>query len=320
MKRFKRILCEAGIGEVRTRVLKCAVDLALKNQAELTVIDIIEPWAKASGQRETERQRESIKLARQKRLELALVPFRKRMAIDACSVNVTSMPFLALVREVLSGEHDLVIRESENPDWIDCILGSDDMQLLRVCPCPVWLLDPSASQNQSRRILVAVDVDREYPAHELDVRHALNQLVLELACSQSLAKSAQLHVVYACPPLSTTPSYPSMPMGLLTTEQMHANHELELARLIRETTAYIGSEAMQLIERQDHLLDGSPRRSIPKLARRLAADLVVMGSVARTGIEGLLVGNTAEAILAQLDCSVLVVKPPGFVTPVTLDD
>lgn len=47
MKLFKRILCDAGVGEVGTRVLKSAVDLVLKNQAELTVIDIIEPWPKA---------------------------------------------------------------------------------------------------------------------------------------------------------------------------------------------------------------------------------------------------------------------------------
>jgi nucleotide-binding universal stress UspA family protein len=29
-------------------------------------------------------------------------------------------------------------------------------------------------------------------------------------------------------------------------------------------------------------------------------------------------GNTAEAILGQLDCSVLAIKPPGFVSPVSL--
>jgi nucleotide-binding universal stress UspA family protein len=44
-----------------------------------------------------------------------------------------------------------------------------------------------------------------------------------------------------------------------------------------------------------------------------------MGTVARTGIPGLIIGNTAEAILDQITCSVLAAKPPGFVTPVTLD-
>jgi nucleotide-binding universal stress UspA family protein len=55
------------------------------------------------------------------------------------------------------------------------------------------------------------------------------------------------------------------------------------------------------------------------LAANLQADLVVMGTIARTGISGFIIGNTAESILDQLTCSVLAVKPPGFVTPVKPD-
>jgi nucleotide-binding universal stress UspA family protein len=45
-----------------------------------------------------------------------------------------------------------------------------------------------------------------------------------------------------------------------------------------------------------------------------------MGTVARTGVAGLFIGNTAEAILEQIECSVLAVKPEGFETPVSLED
>jgi nucleotide-binding universal stress UspA family protein len=44
-----------------------------------------------------------------------------------------------------------------------------------------------------------------------------------------------------------------------------------------------------------------------------------MGTVARGGIAGLLIGNTAERMLRKLPCSVLAVKPEGFVCPVSLD-
>ena len=44
-----------------------------------------------------------------------------------------------------------------------------------------------------------------------------------------------------------------------------------------------------------------------------------MGTLARTGVAGLFIGNTAETILEQLTCSVLAIKPPGFVSPVTFD-
>lgn len=55
------------------------------------------------------------------------------------------------------------------------------------------------------------------------------------------------------------------------------------------------------------------------LARMKAVELIVMGTVSRSGIAGLLIGNTAEKVLRQVDSSVLAIKPEGFVTPVKLD-
>jgi len=45
-----------------------------------------------------------------------------------------------------------------------------------------------------------------------------------------------------------------------------------------------------------------------------------MGTVCRTGLSGFIIGNTAEKVLSEVNCSVLTVKPEGFVTPVTLED
>jgi len=70
---------------------------------------------------------------------------------------------------------------------------------------------------------------------------------------------------------------------------------------------------------QKHVIKGLPRREIPALARTLEADLLVMGTVGRTGVPGLFIGNTAETILEQIECSVLAVKPEGFRTPVSVD-
>jgi len=58
-----------------------------------------------------------------------------------------------------------------------------------------------------------------------------------------------------------------------------------------------------------HVVQGNPRSELAELANKVGADLVVMGTVARTGISGLLIGNTADAILSQLNCAVLAFKP-----------
>jgi nucleotide-binding universal stress UspA family protein len=68
------------------------------------------------------------------------------------------------------------------------------------------------------------------------------------------------------------------------------------------------------------MLKGEAGALIPELAEKMEVDLIVMGTVGRGGIAGLLIGNTAEEILQQVDCSVLAVKPDGFVSPVRLDE
>ncbi len=66
--------------------------------------------------------------------------------------------------------------------------------------------------------------------------------------------------------------------------------------------------------------DMDAAKAIVKLTKNKAIDLLVMGTVCRTGLAGFLIGNTAEKVLSEVNCSVLTVKPEGFVTPVTLGD
>jgi nucleotide-binding universal stress UspA family protein len=68
-----------------------------------------------------------------------------------------------------------------------------------------------------------------------------------------------------------------------------------------------------------HLVEGSADRVVLDLVRDQGIDLLVMGSLGRTGIAGLFIGNTAEEVLNQVDCSVLTVKPEGFASPVSVD-
>ena len=69
-----------------------------------------------------------------------------------------------------------------------------------------------------------------------------------------------------------------------------------------------------------HLVKGNHRDEIIRAANEVGADLVVLGDLAHTGLTRLIVESTAEAVTRQLRCSVLVVKPAEFVTPVVVDE
>jgi universal stress protein E len=64
--------------------------------------------------------------------------------------------------------------------------------------------------------------------------------------------------------------------------------------------------------RRRHVVDGDPVYGIPKVARAMRAQIVVMGAVSRSGLKRVFIGNTAERVLNDLPCDVLVVKPPRF--------
>jgi nucleotide-binding universal stress UspA family protein len=68
-----------------------------------------------------------------------------------------------------------------------------------------------------------------------------------------------------------------------------------------------------------HLARGEACELIPHLAQEKQIDLIVMGTVCRTGVPGVLIGNTAERVLRKLSCSLLTVKPEGSVSPVTCE-
>jgi universal stress protein E len=61
-----------------------------------------------------------------------------------------------------------------------------------------------------------------------------------------------------------------------------------------------------------HLVAGSTRHALEELVEQLEIDVVVAGAVARGRLERLLIGNTAEAILDDVPCDVVVVKPDSF--------
>ena len=58
-----------------------------------------------------------------------------------------------------------------------------------------------------------------------------------------------------------------------------------------------------------HLGEGPARELIPRVAHEFEAALTVLGTVARQGVAGALLGNTAEAVLDRLDGDLLVLKP-----------
>ena len=302
MDRFKNVLVAASPGRLELTALRTAVKLAETNGARLTLLDVVEPVARVrrlmpAGRRTVDGHAEQLRHRMERLRSLA----ESTRAGDGTEVKVVvGEPCTEVIRHVLEHNNDLVIvggREVEN--WATPEFPSGVMQLLRKCPVPVWMMRPP--RPDELRILALIDPDPDDP-----VRDGLNDLVLSLATSLASGEDGELHVGHAREPaigssLQSSPSAPSEETDGVQHEQLG---ELVERHHLAETGASV------------HLVEGHAGEALSKLADRLRAGLIVMGTVARAGISGFIIGNTAETILQSVHCSVLAVKPEGFVSPV----
>lgn len=321
MKRFTNILYVAEPGVEQEVAIARAVSLALNSQAQLTVLAVLPPMtagiAMPPGGPITAQLQQRMQEEARHALESLIAPYRDQLEIriEVCEGRLFQEAILAVLRE----GYDLLLKPAENPETIQRLFGSDDMHLLRKCPCPVWLTKPGEAANYDT-ILAAIDFDPWQPE---SIEQPLNHHLLELGASLALSDFATLHLAHAWEafaeeivqhwsdhPASDTAEY---------VEGERLRHQAGLERLVRILQREVNDEkAWEYLAPRLHLPKGAARKVIPELAIQLKADLVVMGTVGRTGIPGLIIGNTAEAILDQLTCSVLAIKPPGFVSPITL--
>lgn len=315
MLRFKNILFVNRPGADNSRAFNRAVTLAIENKARLKVIEVHATVTPAPGADEDQFSHsaliEATRAERLRHIEQILEPFRSLAQIS--SEIFFGMPFIEIIMEVQRHKHDLVVLAPDKRGIGSMIFGSTHMHLLRKCPCPVWIVKTD-KHDSFNSIMAAVDMRVTDSRKE-----ELNGKILELASSLAVAEGSELHVVHAwSAPYANLSAFNDQLSAGYASEgwinDVRDSHKEWLHGLIDD---FSGAHD---IEPVTHLLQGEASDVIPQLAEKLDIDLVVMGTVARTGIAGFFIGNTAESIISQLDCSLLAVKPEGFDCPIALDE
>jgi nucleotide-binding universal stress UspA family protein len=318
MPPFKEILIQVRGDSPDQAALGRATRLAAGRDAGLTLVAVVEdiPWYARLVLPRPDELLEAVVRERGRSLETLAATIR-RDGISVATRVLRGRPHLEAVREVIRAGHDLLIKEAEAGRH--GLFGAMDMHLLRACPCPVWLERPSSRVAPLRHILAAIDPTPEtWEPSWGEVREALNARILGLAQALAEADGAELHVVY-------TWSAPAERLLMSRSSELPdpaARYVEDMHRAANSALAgFLDRHPSGAFRRRAHLLEGDvPADTIARFAGECEADLLVMGTVARSGISGALIGNTAEAILDQVGCSVLTVKPDNFICPVGQDE
>ncbi len=309
MQRFKNILLVYPCDQA---TLERAASLARNNHAQLTVMHVERELTGTSlitapGSPAMELQDLVVKEYRSQ-LKTFVAPVKKEGVRVAWKV-VVGTPFLEIIRDVIVQKHDLVMMTAEGKGGLrERLFGSTSLHLMRKCPCPVWVMKPT-KRKPFLRIMAAVDPDPEEDSHD-----ALNALILQLASSLAQQDNAELHVAHAWTMFGESLQTSRGLLGDASVsgyfQEELRRHQLMVEALIRQHTS--GGARV-------HVVNGMAEFVIPDIAKSENIDLLVMGTVCRTGIPGFFIGNTAEKTLDEVDCSVLTVKPETFQSPVKFE-
>jgi nucleotide-binding universal stress UspA family protein len=163
-----------------------------------------------------------------------------------------------------------------------------------------------------RRILAAVD-----PAGGAADKVPQNIKILEIAASLAAAGDGELHVVHGWTMQGQDRHTIVSEVRDTTKAEILDRHE---AAQRAQVEALLDQANMQEMTPHLHLPRDLPERAIINVSDAEDIDIIVMGSVTRTGIAGFFMGNTAETVLAAVQRGVFAIKPDGFQTPVNLED
>ena len=170
------------------------------------------------------------------------------------------------------------------------LLTPDDWKLLRQCPSPV-LLVKTAGSWKDKVILAAVDVGNSDPEH----RH-LHDTIIDHGYDIATLARGHLHVISAHPSPMLSSADPTFQLS----ETIQARYREQCKSFQAEFS--IDDEYL-------HIEEGPADVLIPFMVHKLQAAVTVIGTVARSGLSGTLIGNTAEVVLDAVESDVLVLKP-----------
>ncbi|MBN2249680.1 MAG: universal stress protein [Campylobacterales bacterium] len=312
MKHYQNILYLMNPSAERTYGLKQALSMARNSSAPLHLLMLYPALPKElQAQQEafeaflSERMEASLKNAQEALGGEVVEPTREVMMAD-------SSPVVTITRYVLRHEYDLLVKEAEDTGG-ESGFKALDMSLLRKCPSALYLARPISHPRENIRVAVAVDpITESEDARDLNIRLLQDSRSMADSCSGTLDIVSCWEYPYE--------EYLRHNPWLKVTEKELSDAVTNIENEHRTALDVLIADADIKGKKRVHHLRGEAAELLDKFVRDEKVDIMVMGTVARTGIAGFVIGNTAENVFEKLNCSLLALKPAGYVSPIKAYD
>ncbi|VGM95045.1 Universal stress protein E homolog [uncultured Avibacterium sp.] len=303
--KFKNILVVLNPENEKQYALARAVRLVKEQKSEskvkittfMTVYDLSYEMSALLSSEERENMHQGVIEQRQKAIQPYLDKYADPNIEFHSTVVWNSNEAEAIAEEVEKNSYDLVVKYTQEEESITSLIFTPmDWQLLRKCPAPIMIVKDGDWKHQ-RRILVAVNVSDDEDHHNL-LNNELVTLGIDLADS---LERGNVHLVTAYPP---TPI--NMAIDLPEFSTADYSNSIRGQYLINMKAL---RQKFNIDEDHTHVREGFPEDVIPEVAKELGAEMVVLGTIGRTGLSAAFLGNTAEHVISKLNCNLLAIKP-----------
>ena len=210
-----------------------------------------------------------------------------------------------IIREAIGGQHDIVMKAaSGNKTFKDRLFGNIAVKLLRECPCPVLIFKPS-ERKSFQKILVAVDPEI-VSEEDTEIGNNSNPIykdLLDISIIMARINKSHLSIFHSW----FLPGETLFSSGRTRIEPEKLNQMKILAEKIhtKKINAIVADYDLSDIRHSIVVRKGDPSQMIIDYADKNGIDLIVMGTIGRSGLSGLLIGSTAEKVIDRVNCSVL---------------
>ena len=200
----------------------------------------------------------------------------------------------AIIKQTSEMKPDLVMKSTHNHNMLErSLVTNTDWRLIRKCPAPLLLVKPTDWQDGGA-VVTAVD-----PFHRKAEQTHLDQALIQHTEQFADLLQQSPHIFHSYFPFVST----MFPLGSESTiglENMRREHEEKINEVLKDHN---------IAKENIHLSHGEIIPNLVSYLKSVEANILVIGALSRNVIERAIVGNTAEKILEDCPCDVLIIKP-----------
>lgn len=288
---FGRILCPIDFSDTSRRALSYAAAFAHRYDGRLEVLHVLPPEGPRAPREE-------------------LLAQLHEAIVDAGSGTPPSHPVLengrahdVIVQRARSHQADLLVMGTHGRSGFNrLLLGSVTEKVVRLAPCPVLTVPPSARAAQHtdvvfKQILCAVDFS---PSSLKALRYAS-----ELG-RQADGAVAALHAIEYMDPYTREFAEPSARTHLEPELGRHLDHLLDETRTRLHT--HVEAEAGTGSRIDTVVVTNRGYKAVLARAAETGVDLIVMGAQGHAALDVMLYGSTTQHVVRAAACPVLTVR------------